>query len=137
MQNFHVTNQRQMKPAMQRLYSSGNPLKMIKEYNKKQSMGGQTGSLSFKSNASTREYQNEEIERINKIMNEPIENLVTNINDYQQRPFSSNFGGRRPMSKHFLSNRTGNVKNSNLRQATVRALPPHQAQRKERAMTAN
>lgn len=38
----------------QRIYSSGNPLKMIKEYQTNKSLKqGLTGSMSFKSNAST------------------------------------------------------------------------------------
>jgi hypothetical protein len=63
---------------------------MIKTYQTTRSMkGGVTGSMSFKSNASTKAFQNEEIQRLNFIMNEPIDNLIENMNSYS-RPVSSN-----------------------------------------------
>ena len=72
----------------QRIYSSGNPLRMIKEYQTNKSKPGMTGSMSFKSNASTKAFQNEEIQRLNMIMNEPIDHLIENMNSYS-RPVSS------------------------------------------------
>lgn len=44
--------------AKERIYSSGNPLRMIKSYKTKQ--GTDQGSMSFKSNASTKDIHNEE-----------------------------------------------------------------------------
>lgn len=61
---------------------------MIKEYKTQKSVQGGGGSVSFKSNASTKAFQNEEIQRLNKIMNEPIDNLIENMNMYS-RPISS------------------------------------------------
>ena len=61
--------------------SAGNPLKMIKEY--KTGRQSNKGSISFKSNASTKEFQQEELQRFNKIMNDPLENLISNVHEYQ------------------------------------------------------
>ena len=63
---------------------------MIKEY---KTNAAKTGSISFKSNASTKEFHNnEEAQRFNKIMNEPIENLISNMNQLS-RPVSSGIPG--------------------------------------------
>ena len=80
------------------IYASGNPLKMIKEY-KTQNIGeaslGQkphknaASSIDHHSNASTKDMQMyDEVQRYNKIMQEPIENLITNM-DLLSRPVSS------------------------------------------------
>ena len=66
---------------------AGNPLRMIKEYKShNQQLGSQFGG----SNASTGDYfipPNDEAERINQIMQEPIENLLSNM-DQLSRPIS-------------------------------------------------
>ena len=56
---------------------------MIKEYKSKGSV-----AMSFGSNASTKD--NEEMLRFNKIMNAPIENLISDMNRLS-RPVSSNY----------------------------------------------
>ena len=100
-----VTNFNSVAPkSNSRLYSSGNPLKMIKEYKTKQSQQEAKGSISFKSNASTKEYQIEENERQNYIMNEPIENLIANMS-HLSRPMSSNLPFA--SNKDYSSNRVG------------------------------
>jgi hypothetical protein len=74
----------------------GNPLKMIKEYK------SATGGIS---NASTKGF--EEMNRYNQIMQEPIENLMANMN-YLSRPMSSHnmiqanntFKNKRAMTAH-------------------------------------
>jgi hypothetical protein len=81
--------------------AGGNPLKMIKEYTLS---AGQplinftkedSASQGLASNASTGEEfvgpVNEEAERINIIMNEPIENLLTNL-EHLRRPISTRAG---------------------------------------------
>ena len=76
--NFNNSNlNMREKVQKERLYSSGNPLRMIKNYKTK----GATdqGSMSFKSNASTKDIHNEEQQRFNHIMNEPIEYLLHNM----------------------------------------------------------
>lgn len=102
-------------------YAFGNPLKMIKEYksqNMRKSMQKNAQSYYDGSNASTGDYFiNEEADRINKIMKEPIEQLIQNM-DKLSRPFSSEF------RLHF-----GNQPN--------KQKPPLSKQlKKERAMTA-
>lgn len=96
---------------------SMNPLKMVKEYksqHRKVSVGKQSQSA-YGSNASTGAYMaNDEQDRVNRIMHEPIENLLTNMN-HLSRPVSS---------KH----------NLNMLRAS-RRMPPYRA-KKERAMTA-
>lgn len=98
---------------------SNNPLKMVKEYKsqaqyQKISVGKQSQSA-YGSNASTGAYLvNDEQDRVNRIMHEPIENLLTNMNNLS-RPVSS---------KHTM----------NMLRAS-RRMPPYKA-KKERAMTA-
>ena len=114
----------------ERLYSSGNPLKMIKELkfqkatqsiNDSKSMG--IGSIDFVSNASTKEFQAEEKLRAFKIMNDPLESLVfgpsTTKNGFNSRPVSREF------MKASKSTRRGNLN-------IINSI----ASRKERAMTA-
>ena len=96
---------------------SANPLKMVKEYKTqhlKASIGKQTHSA-YGSNASTKAfYVNDEQERVNRIMHEPIENLISNMNNLS-RPVSS---------KHTINMLTAQ-----------RRINPYR-NKKERAMTA-
>lgn len=100
-------------------YSVGNPLKMIKEYKSKASV-----AMSFGSNASTKDA--EEMMRFNKIMNEPIERLLNNM-DSLSRPVSS-------------YNKIGK---NNLLLKSTKAIPKYGQKlgnlmhKKERAMTAH
>ena len=65
-------------------FASGNPLKIIKDYQSTKSgnlvkIGAGHGSISYASNASTKDFvgiQDGEVARFNQIMNEPIENLM-------------------------------------------------------------
>lgn len=71
---------------------------MIKDYRTHQSgqlvkmsgaQAGQNASISYPSNASTKDLLvNEEIQRVNKIMQEPVESLIQNL-DKLSRPLSS------------------------------------------------
>lgn len=97
---------------------------MIKEYKTKSQRGPMTGSVSFKSNASTKAFQNEEIQRINKIMNEPIDNLIINMGAYS-RPVSS--------SKHMTNLSQQNFAKFNKSGVGM----PSLKMKKERAMTAH
>ena len=118
------------KKQKERLYSSGNPLKMIKElkYQKaakgnNDSKSGGIGSIDFISNASTKEFHAEEKQRAYKIMNDPLESLVfgpgTTQHGFNSRPVSREFG------KASRSTRRGNLN-------IINSI----ASRKERAMTA-
>lgn len=77
--------------------AAGNPLKMIKEYKSHHQQLGIHAKNSQShfggSNASTGDYwmpPNDEAERINQIMHEPIENLLTNM-DQLSRPISQRY----------------------------------------------
>jgi hypothetical protein len=96
---------------------------MIKEYKTQKSMQAGAGSVSFKSNASTKAFQNEEIQRLNKIMNEPIDNLIENMNVYS-RPISS-------------SKQPTNISVNNLGKNSKAGIPSIKKSKKERAMTAH
>ena len=74
------------------MYGSGNPLKMIKEYKTQQSFAPSKkiqNSLSYASN-STKD-QNEEMIRFNKIMHEPIDNLIANMDELSMPISTKNF----------------------------------------------
>ena len=80
--------------------NTGNPLRMIKEYtlSANQPMNftkDDSASQGLASNASTGEEFlgpiNEEVERVNIIMNEPIENLLVNL-EHLSRPISTKEG---------------------------------------------
>lgn len=98
---------------------SSNPLQMVKEYKSQQpkaNMGGKQSASAYGSNASTGAYMlNDEQDRMNRIMHEPIENLLSNMNNLS-RPVSS-------------------VHNLNLVRGG-RKVPPYRSKKKERAMTA-
>lgn len=122
MQNFSKSVVNIRDGQKDRIYSSGNPLKMIKNY--KSSKGYNDVSMSFKSNASTKDIQFEEQQRFNHIMNEPIENLLSNM-EHLSRPVSSNqFTGKGKDSLTGRNRKSGNIN-------TLRAI------KKGRAMTAH
>jgi hypothetical protein len=56
MKNFNPSKLKMREGAKERIYSSGNPLRMIKSYK----TGTDQGSMSFKSNASTKDIVNDE-----------------------------------------------------------------------------
>jgi hypothetical protein len=90
-------------------------------------MKNHTGSMSFKSNASTRAFQNEELQRMNMIMNEPIDNLIENIHTFI-RPESSN-----PTHYH----KKKNLAHISNRQLGLQQSKSIAVKQKERAMTAH